>query len=151
MSKKRRSTARTDDAPPAASAAAPAVDVQTVVEALAGAPCFGAAFFVKQLASLLREHCPEPAECLPRVLLHLDRGDVLDVCHVIALAPRWVALAVFDEDDRMSTELVPYATMTRIRICTPREGAATSRAIGFHQDRSPTVIGDTHEGERPRS
>lgn len=118
------------------------VDLEAIVASLANAACFGPTFFASQLAPLVREHCPEPGEALPRVLLYLDRGDVLDVCHVIALAPRWVALAVFDHEERMSTEVVPYSAISRISMCTrPADGSA--RAIGFRQNHNPTLIGDT--------
>lgn len=110
-----------------------------MLAALASAPCFGPSFFVSQLAPFVRDRCPSPEEGLPRVLIHLTGGELLDVCHVMALSPRWVALAVFDEDARMRTELVPYGSIARLAICAPR-ASADDRKVGFRQATGPTVI-----------
>ncbi|MFN7970903.1 MAG: hypothetical protein U0166_00880 [Acidobacteriota bacterium] len=104
---------------------------------------FGPAFFLGQLAALARDRCPDPAEKLPCVQLHLGDGDVLDVCHVIGLGPAWLALAVYDGDASsrprpMRTELVPYQAIVRVTIRPERREGAS---IGFERDHVPAIIG----------
>lgn len=123
-----------------------APEMQAVLTALATAPTFGPAFFLSQLVQLVRDSCPAPSEGLPRVLVHVAGGDVLDVCHVIAIAPRWVALAVFDEEDRMVTEFVPYPLITRLSVCAPRAKAG-ERKLGFRQDVRPPLIEERRPDE----
>ena len=102
---------------------------------------FGPVFLLTQLAAFVRDRCPAPAEALPHVHVHLAGGEVLELCHVIALAPRWAAFAIIDasEDDGarpMRTELVPYELLVRITIrATPGRGGH----IGFHQGSPPAV------------
>jgi hypothetical protein len=73
------------------------------------------------------------------VHVHLSNGDVLDLCHVIGLAPRFVALAVYEGGASarvMRTELVPYETIVRVTV---RSGAKEGSHIGFSQERAPVV------------
>ncbi|MEK6606693.1 MAG: hypothetical protein AABZ30_03440 [Myxococcota bacterium] len=55
---------------------------------------FGPLFFLTQLRGFVRDRCPDPAEGLPVVEVHLPSGEGLDVCHVLGVTPLWVALAV---------------------------------------------------------
>lgn len=104
---------------------------------------FGPAFFVGQLRAFARDRCPDPAESLPIVEIHLATGDVLDLCHVMGLAPAFVALAVREgpghgaRDARMRTELVPYTLITRVTIRPVEAGAAH---VGFDLHRAPEVL-----------
>ncbi|HZM00755.1 MAG TPA: hypothetical protein VFD43_10930 [Planctomycetota bacterium] len=105
-------------------------------------PPFGPAFFLEQLRGLIRDRCPSPAEGLPGVELRLVDGETLDLCHVIAVAPSWVVLAVNERDrastaPRMRTELVPFATIIRVTIRTARDEA---HRIGFDASQRPLVI-----------
>ena len=113
----------------------------TLAELVAERCPFGPGFFATQLGGLVRERCPDPAEHIPSVELHLAEGTVLDVCHVIGLAPTWVALAVYEDrkrsHDAMRTELVAYATILRVTI---RAGRSQDPPIGFQQDRSPAML-----------
>ena len=96
---------------------------------------FGPSFFLAHLGAYVRDCCPDPREALPFVHLHLASGEVLDVCHVIGLTPRWVALAVYEAPSHaMRTELVPYEVITRIAISP---GQAQGSHIGFHQEAPP--------------
>lgn len=119
--------------------------LEAVLQAVEQRAVFGPRFFLTYLPGLVRERCPEPVESLPRVSLHVASGEILDVCHIIGLAPRWVALAVYDGGEgagaAMRTELVPFETILRISIRLPKGG---DRAMGFRQDRAPTL----HEGCR---
>jgi hypothetical protein len=107
---------------------------------------FGPTFFLTHLAAFVRQQCPDPAEGLPFVHLHLVGGEVLDLCHVIGLTPCWIALAVYEEGAgapprTMRTELVPYELMMRISI---RVGQAQGARLGFHQE-SPPAFSKTPE------
>src|SRR5512134_3050886 len=83
---------------------------------------FGPPFFLSRLSSFVRDACPDPEEHLPSVEVHLNDGEVLQLCHIIGIAPHWVALAVFDgESDGhthapMRTEIVPYMAVMRVTI-----------------------------------
>lgn len=103
---------------------------------------FGPVFFLTHLRAFVRDHCPSPADGLPAVELALADGARLQLCHVIGVAPAWVALAVIDEDGAggrpMRTEFVPYASIARIGIRPPRGG---DPGIGFSQSGPPTILG----------
>ena len=111
-------------------------------ELVSAAP-FGPGFFLDQLRAFARDRCPDPAESLPLVELHLATGDVLDLCHVMGLAPAFVALAVREgpgrgsHEARMRTELVPYALITRVTIRPVEAGGAH---VGFDLHRAPDVL-----------
>lgn len=101
---------------------------------LASSAPFGPAFFLGQLGAFARERCPDPGEALPAVELHLVTGEVLDLCHIMGLAPSFVALAVREGPGKgavevaMRTELVPYGLISRVTIRTVR---ATGTHVGF--------------------
>lgn len=101
---------------------------------------FGPAFFKTQLAAFVRDRCPDPAEALPAVEIHLEGGESLEVCHVIRLTPAWVALAVNDrealESVTMRTEIVPYS---QIRRATIRGLQPNSARVGFSFSAPPRV------------
>lgn len=104
---------------------------------------FGPLFFMQHLRGLVRDHCPDPGEGMPTVHLHLADGDLLDVCHIIGIAPHWIALAVRESEHEegtmvMRTEFVPYPMVTRVAIRTVRRG--TSHHVGFDVGREPVVF-----------
>jgi hypothetical protein len=74
---------------------------------------------------------PQPEERLPLVEVHLHNGEVLCVCHVVGLTPRWVALAVREAEETggaMRTELVPFEVIGRVTI---RPVQASRHVAGF--------------------
>ncbi len=88
---------------------------------------FGPLFFLKQLGSFVRDRCPDSAEELPVVHLHLADGEVLDLCHIIGIARSWFVLAVNEPEGSsgaptMRTELVPYSMVLRVTIHSRRDG-----------------------------
>lgn len=98
---------------------------------------FGPSFFLTQLGAYVRDRCPDIEEALPFVHVHLAGGESLDVCHVIGLAPRWVALAVYEPVSRaMRTECVPYEAIVRITISP---GHAQGDHMGFYQEADPAL------------
>jgi hypothetical protein len=108
---------------------------------------FGPLFFMQHLRGLVRDRCPEPEGAIPSVQMHLTDGETLDVCHIIGIAPEWVALAVHEHEaverpSRMRTELVPYAMIARISIeATHHEG---THPIGFNAGSEPEMYGSVH-------
>ncbi len=127
----------------------PTEDRREFIDSLTGAP-FGPGFFLGQLRAFARDRCPDPAEMLPAVELHLASGQVLDVCHVMGLAPSYVALAVREapctgtHDGSMRTELVPYGLITRVTIRAVRPAGPH---VGFSAVHSPHVIGQDRSPE----
>ena len=102
---------------------------------------FGPEFFLTHLRSFVRERCPTPADALPLVQVHLGSGEVLDLCHVVAISDRWVALAVREEargaaEMRMHTSLTPYELICRVEI---RDRAAGASRMGFNLAHEPDV------------
>ena len=100
---------------------------------------FGPGFFLGQLRAFARDGCPDPAEGLPTVHVHLATGDVLDLCHIVGLGASFVALAVREaegEPRRMRTELVPYQLVARVTIRPPGGGGH----VGFDVDHAPRVL-----------
>lgn len=134
----------TDPASAAVSGAAAATDAGTgdLLEECERRFAFGPVFFLTHLRAFVRDHCPSPADGLPAVELALADGARLQLCHVIGVAPAWVALAVIDEDGvggrPMRTEFVPYASIARIGIRPPR---GEDPDIGFSQSGPPTILG----------
>jgi hypothetical protein len=99
---------------------------------------FGAGFFLRQLGAFVQESC-SASPGLPLVQIHLAGGEVLKLCHVIAIAPGWIALAVHEAAGgrEVRTELVPYAFVVRVTIRPSRDGSR----IGFDAARAPEILG----------
>src|SRR3990172_9517764 len=103
---------------------------------------FGPAFFLDQLRAFVRDRCPNPREGLPAVQLHLADGGALDVCHVLAVSPTWVALAITEVERAVSaapmrTEFVPFGMISRVTV---RSGARGEHHAGFNLDYRPAVV-----------
>jgi hypothetical protein len=107
---------------------------------------FGAGFFLRQLAAFVQESC-SVSPGLPLVQIHLIGGEMLDLCHVIAIAPGWIALAVHDAagEREVRTELVPYALVMRVTIRPSQEGSR----IGFDSTRAPEILGPRRRSMSP--
>ena len=114
---------------------------------------FGPSCFLGQLGAFARDRCPEPAEGLPVVEMHLATGEVLDLCHVIGLAPGYVALAIREAvastgEMRMRTELVPYSLIVRVTILPARESAGH---VGFNVDHAPRWLAGAGDRATPEA
>jgi hypothetical protein len=136
MKSKRAATGRTTRKSPKAK------KLEAALHAIETGGPFGPAFFLKQLAAFLRDRCPSTDDKLPGLYLHLADGEVLDVCHIIGIAPAWVALAVRQEDRQatepaMRTELIPYSMVVRVTIRAGHHGEAP---IGFDLGREPSMV-----------
>lgn len=126
-------------------------EVAPDVHAAASAVPFGPGFFLGQLRAFARECCPSHLEPLPSVIIHLATGEALGLCHVMGLAPSFVALAVHEEargsgttSMAMRTELVPYALIARVTI-RPRGGADAH--VGFDAGFEPRLLAQTPSPE----
>jgi hypothetical protein len=99
---------------------------------------FGPSFFLTHLHGLVRDHCPSPGE-LPRVDLHLQDGEVLHVCHIVGLAPTWLAIAVAEtaHPAAMRLEMIPYGTIVRVTVSTT---ASSAKGMGFDADHAPAIV-----------
>jgi hypothetical protein len=123
---------------PADSSSDAAAQLQALIREVVARCAFGPGFFAAQLRGLVRERCPDPREGLPSVALYLHDGERLDLCHVIGFAALWVALAVWETgSDSMRTELVPYESIVRVTIGSPREKGTR---VGFDQSRAPLAM-----------
>ncbi|HVV83381.1 MAG TPA: hypothetical protein VHE35_09890 [Kofleriaceae bacterium] len=138
-------TVASSDQPPAG-----AVELAAVVRAAGARHAFGPDFFLVHLAAFVRDRCPEEGEHLPRVDLVLADGQSIRICHVIALGPRWVAVAARDDDRRddrmvMRTEILPYELIARVSIAA---GADHGRGIGFDRNRQAVIVADAQTPEQ---
>lgn len=109
---------------------------------------FGPDFFVVHLRRFVRDRCPSPGESLPHVSIHLIDGEILELCHVVALSTCWVGLAVFDGEPSgprtMRTDIVPYPTIQRIVVRASPDGDARA---GYELDHE-AAAGDAETAER---
>ena len=130
--------------PPVGAPGTPPTPEQTTESALIEATqkyAFGPGFFLSQLRAFVRERGPGPGERLPALQVHLADGEALDVCHIIGVAPQWIAFAVNDperpsEGPPTITELVSYETITRVTIQADHRASH----IGFDVHRSPGLV-----------
>jgi hypothetical protein len=111
---------------------------------------FGPRFFATQLRAFIRDRCPDLRSALPELELHLADGQVLDVCHIMVIAPAWIGIAVYERSPsqgarRMRTEIVPYAMISRITISTDR---ASGGPLGFDVNRPPVMAIEPGEAGR---
>jgi hypothetical protein len=117
--------------------------IEQTESALTGADlacAFGPSFFLGHLRRFVRDRCPDPQERMPIVQVYLAGGETLDLCHVMAVSPRWVLLAVRDavsHPDGMAVEVVPYELIRHICIRTREAGGPP---IGFAQTSPPKIM-----------
>lgn len=101
-----------------------------------GAATFGPEFFAGVLPRMVAA-CPCPEDREPVCIVHLASGEELDVVEVLAVADRFVLLAVFEgtgddgvarTEDDVGVEAVPYELVLRISV------RRTTRRVrlGFH-------------------
>lgn len=143
----RLESAMEDESPRDAPAEPPEVAREVAPDVHVAAAPFGPGFFLGQLRAFARECCPSHLEPLPSVFIHLATGEVLGLCHVMGLAPSFVALAVHDEargggtsSVTMRTDLVPYTLITRVTIRPRRDPDAH---VGFDAGFEPRLLAQT--------
>ena len=97
---------------------------------------FDASFFTTVLPDRVRTECEARPEMVPVVRFRLGDGVTLDVCHVIHLAERWMAVAYFSDAEKcedMDVAFVPYDTVTRVHLSLHHP---QSRNLGFQLERT---------------
>lgn len=99
-------------------------------------PVFGPVFFQRVLRGMIRA-CPCGQGQEPACTVYLGDGQAIDVIQVVAIAERFVVLAVFEgagEDgversaDDVGIEAVPYDLILRVSV----KRAASRARLGFH-------------------
>jgi hypothetical protein len=97
---------------------------------------FDAPFYLAVLPDAVRQQCQVNPEHVPVVELHLGDGTTLDLCHIVPLAPTWLAVAFFrspGESDEVEQALLPYPLVQWITLSVR---PLRVRHIGFDVDRS---------------
>lgn len=106
-------------------------------------PVFGMPFFGTMLSGRIEDRCSGARPDVPQVLLHLASGTVLDICHIVEFAPRWIATAVFRGDrscEQMDLEFLPYQLIVRVTLSSR---PADERPLGFDVQRSRAAWQDS--------
>ena len=122
--------------------------VRELLKAELAAPVFGLPFFGTMLTSRFETYCSGAGPEVPQVLLHLAGGAVLDVCHVVELTPRWIAMAVFRDDrtcEQMDLDFVPYELILRVTLSSR---PAEERPLGFNVRRSQAALQAASQPQR---
>lgn len=94
-------------------------------------PPFAPTFFVTALRERVRAECDGHPEAVPVVELHLADGATLDICHIPAIEPQWLAAQVYrdlETCEEMDLMFVPYGLITRVTVSMWHP---SQRRIGF--------------------
>ena len=95
------------------------------------AQVFDAAFYTTVFLDLVRKECRRQADKVPVVEFRLGDGGGLDVCHILQLSDRWLAVAFFRDPeacDDMDVAFLPYELVVRITVSLHNP---QSRRLGF--------------------
>lgn len=116
--------------------------LDAIVQAIEAQCPFGPTFFYTQLRGFVRDGCPEASENWPTVELRLRSGECIQICHIIGVAPLYVALAVYEDDKAddppaMRTELLPFDQIERVTV---RPMQHKSPGFGFNVARVPSLV-----------
>lgn len=119
-----------------------------------GAVAFGPEFFGAVLPRMVSA-CPCPEDREPVCLVHLADGTELDVVEVLAVADRFVLLAVFEgtgedgvarTEDDVGVEAVPYELVLRVSV--RRTGRRVR--LGFHFKRDELLAATAEADDAAR-
>lgn len=116
--------------------------LSAIIQAFEAQCPFGPTFFLTQLRGFVRERCPEETEAWPTVELRLRFSESVEICHVIGVAPRYVALAVYEDSQSgdhpsMRTELLPYEQIERVTVRAMKQ---MRPGFGFNVARTPALM-----------
>jgi len=92
---------------------------------------FDATFFAEVLPDIVLKECKTRPDHVPVVHIHLADSSILDVCHVVHLAPNWFGVAFYRDPqscDDMDIAFLPYGLVTRLTLVFHR---TESRKLGF--------------------
>lgn len=102
-------------------------------------PPFGPAFFATVLLDRVRAECDGHPDGVPVVDLHLADGSTLDLCHIPAVEPQWLAAQVYRDREtceEMDLAFVPYGLIMRVTVSVWRR---SQRPVGFNLGAVPTA------------
>lgn len=91
-----------------------------------------AAFYAQVLNDLMLKECRARPGQVPVVHLHLGDNSIVDVCHIVQLAPAWICVAFYRDPescDDMDFAFLPYGLVSRLTVSFH---PAESRKLGFH-------------------
>ena len=114
-------------------------------------PPFNFHFFRTMFPDRVRSMCPGQGEQIPGVVLKSVDDCTLDLCHIMLLAPKWMAVAAFRETgtcEEMDTVFVPYESILRVTV-SARDGAR--RHMGFRFDQTAPALVETAPHKVPIS
>jgi len=97
---------------------------------------FDGQFYQAMLPDAVKQQCQMNPGHVPVVELHLGDGITLDLCHIVALAPMWFAVAYFrnpTEGDEVEQAFLPYPLVQWISLSAHPPHV---RHIGFDVERS---------------
>jgi hypothetical protein len=97
---------------------------------------FDSAFYQAMLPDAVKQQCQTVPGQVPVVELHLADGTTLDLCHIVALAPTWLAVVYFHnpaEGDEVEQAFLPYRLVQWITLSAHPSHV---RHIGFDVERS---------------
>ena len=98
---------------------------------------FDSDFYATVLPDLIKSECAAEPGSVPVVELRLSDGTTLDVCHILALGPGWLAAACYSSDGppaALTTEFVRHELVMRITVSM--QGAPARHQLGFDVSRN---------------
>lgn len=111
---------------------------------------FDAAFYTTVFPQLVQKECRRQADKVPVVEFRLGDGSGLDVCHILQLADRWLAVAFFRDPETcedMDIAFLPYELVVRITVSLHNP---QSRRLGFTiAEPADVATADLHKVDRP--
>lgn len=101
---------------------------------------FDPGFYQTVLPDRVGQQCAMQSGHVPVVEFRLADGTVLDVCHIVHLADKWLAVAYFRDASAcqdMDLAFFGYEMVTRVMLSMHAPG---SRSLGFQLDRQPEPL-----------
>ena len=92
---------------------------------------FDGEFYRQVLPDRVGQQCQGRKDVVPVVLLHLNNGQVLDLCHIAHTDKEWFSVLYFRDIETcedMDAAIMPYELVSFITISTAE---ASKRKLGF--------------------
>ncbi len=106
---------------------------------------FDAAFYSTVLPERVMAECRARPDDVPVVVLHLANGKTLDLCHIVHLGERWLAVQHFRDSEActdMDVAFLPYELVAMVTVSLHHP---SSRRAGFtmRAESGPAVRSET--------
>ena len=101
---------------------------------------FDSAFYTTVFPQLVQQECRRQAEKVAVVELLLGDGGTLDICHVLQLADKWLAVAFFRDPktcEDMDMAFLPYELVARVTVSFH---SPQTRKLGFSVEGGPATL-----------